>query len=136
MKKLLMVTILLALASAPAFSQSNATLYGNVTDATQAVLPGVAIKATNTETGIAKNAVTNAAGVYNFTGVQVGSYDVTAEFKGFQTKTFKAVSLGNNAQVRLNFSLEIQKLEQSVEVNIQADNLVLDTSACAGTSDR
>ena len=51
MKKLLMVTILLALASAPAFSQSNATLYGNVTDATQAVLPGVTVKATNIGNG-------------------------------------------------------------------------------------
>ena len=133
MKKLLMVTILLALASAPAFSQSNATLYGNVTDATQAVLPGVTVKATNLETGIARTAVTNAAGVYNFAGMQVGNYDVLAEFSGFQNQTFKGVKLGNNAQVRLNFSLEIKKLEQSVEVNIQADNLILDTSASSGS---
>ena len=33
------------------------------------------------------------------------------------------MKLGNDAQVRLNFSLEIKKLEQSVEVNIQADNI-------------
>jgi hypothetical protein len=129
----MMAIILLALASVPAFSQSNATMYGIVTDATQAVLPGVAVKATNLETGIAKTAVTNAAGVYNFAGMQVGSYDVMAEFTGFQTQTFKSVRLGNNAQVRLNFSLEIKKLEQSVEVNIQADNLVLDTTASSGS---
>ena len=76
MKKLMMVAILFALVSAPAFSQSNATLYGNVTDATQAVLPGVTVKATNPETGIAKTAVTNAAGMYTFAGMQVGTYDV------------------------------------------------------------
>ena len=43
------------------------------------------------------------------------------------------MKLGNNAQVRLNFSLEIKKLEQSVEVNVQADNLILDTSASSGS---
>jgi len=133
MRRLLLVAILLALVSAPAFSQSNATLYGIVTDATQAVLPGVNVKATSLETGIAKTAVTNAAGVYNMAGMQVGSYDVMAEFTGFQTQTFKSVKLGNAAQVRLNFSLEIKKLEQSVEVNIQADNLILDTTASSGS---
>jgi hypothetical protein len=133
MKKIMMVAILFALVSAPAFSQSNATLFGVATDATQAVLPGVTVKATNTETGIAKTAVTNAAGVYTFSGMQVGTYEVTAELSGFQTHSFKGVALGNSAQIRLNFTMEIKKLEQSVEVSIQADNLSLDTGASSGS---
>ena len=115
MKKIIMVAMLLALVSAPGFGQSNASVGGLVTDATQAVLPGVTVTATNTETGIARTAVSNAAGIYNFAGMQVGTYAVKAELSGFQTQTFKDVKLGNDAQVRLNFTLEIRKLEQSVE---------------------
>jgi hypothetical protein len=132
MKKIIMVTMLLVLVSTPAFCQSNATLGGLVADATQAVLPGVTVTATNQETGIARTAVTNAAGVYSFPGMQVGVYTVKAELSGFQAQTFKDVTLGNAAQVRLNFTLQIRKLEQSVEVNVQAENLILDTSSSAG----
>ena len=125
MKKIIMVAMLLALVSAPGFGQSNASVGGLVTDATQAVLPGVTVTATNTETGIARTAVSNAAGIYNFAGMQVGTYAVKAELSGFQTQTFKDVKLGNDAQVRLNFTLDIRKLEQSVEVSVQAENLIL-----------
>jgi hypothetical protein len=132
MKKLMMVAMLFALVSAPAFSQSNANLAGLVTDATQAVLPGATITATNAETGIAKTVVSNAAGTYAIAGIQVGTYTVKAELAGFQTQTFKDVILGNDAQVRLNFKLEIRKLEQSVEVSVQSENIILDTSSSSG----
>ncbi len=121
--------ILLALVCIPAFSQSNASLGGIVTDATQAVLPGVTVTAANVETGIAKTTTTNATGAYGFAGMQVGMYKLTAELPGFQTQSFKDVKLGNDAQVRLNFTLEIRKIEQQIEVSILADNLILDTSS-------
>jgi len=129
MKRFLSMAIFLAFACLPAFCQSNASLGGIVTDATQAVLPGVTVTATNIETGIAKASTTNATGAYSFAGMQVGIYKVTAELPGFQTQSFKDVKLGNDAQVRLNFTLEIKKLEQQVEVSIEADNLILDTSS-------
>ncbi len=127
------VTLVCLFLFANAFGQSNASLNGTVTDATQAVLPGATITATNTETGIAKTAVTNAAGQYAFAGLQVGMYKVTGEMSGFQPLTFKDVKLGNNANVRLNFSLEIKKLEQQVEVSVQTENLILDQSASSGS---
>src|SRR5512138_2402718 len=112
------VTLVCLFLFANAFGQSNASLSGTVMDATQAVLPGATITATNTETGIAKTAVTNAAGQYAFAGMQVGMYKVTAEMSGFQTQVFADVKLGNAAQVRLNFAMEIKKLEQQVEVSV------------------
>src|SRR5512136_2437363 len=125
----ILVSVLMA---TPAFSQSNAIISGLVTDASQAVLPGATITATNVETGIAKTAVTNAAGIYNIPGVQVGLYKITAELSGFQTQAFSDVKIVPAAQLRLNFTLQIRKLEQQVEVNMQSENLLLESSSSAG----
>jgi len=81
----------------------------------------VTVTATNTDTGIAKTMVTNAAGVYNFVGMQVGMYTITAELAGFQTTSFKDVKLGNQAVLKLNITMEVKKLEQQVEVNVQSE---------------
>jgi len=66
------------------FSQtSNATLGGTVSDATGALIPGVAITATNTGTGIVTNVLTNEAGAYQFASLQTGTYTVSAALPGF-----------------------------------------------------
>jgi ABC-type antimicrobial peptide transport system permease subunit len=66
-----------------AFGQiANATLGGSVSDSTGALIPGVSITATNTETGIVNMAVTNEAGIYQFASLQPGTYRVTAELPG------------------------------------------------------
>ena len=53
----------LFLLSAPAFAQtSNATLGGTVADNTGALIPGVTVTATNTETGIVNTSLTNETG--------------------------------------------------------------------------
>jgi hypothetical protein len=132
MKRFLIGATLLIVLATPAFSQSNATIGGIITDATQAVLPGATVTATNTDTGIAKTAVSNAAGVYSFAGVQVGKYKISAELAGFQTQTFANVDVAQAAQVKLNFTLQVRKLEQSVEVTVQSENLLLESSSSAG----
>src|SRR5262249_699935 len=94
--------------SESAFAQSsNATLSGTVSDAAKALIPGVTITATNTETGVVSTGVTNETGTYNLPGLLPGLYNVTGELPGFQTQTFTGVRLGNAAQVRLNFTLQV-----------------------------
>ena len=66
MKRLLRTTVMLCLfQSTPTYTQtSNATVGGTVSDSTGAVVPGVAITATNVATGIMSSAITNEAGAY------------------------------------------------------------------------
>src|SRR5215510_911151 len=72
----------------PSFGQSvYSTISGTVEDATKALIPGVALTATNTATGIVTMTVSNEAGVYSFPSLQPGTYRVTAELPGFQTET-------------------------------------------------
>jgi hypothetical protein len=116
------------------FSQTiNATLGGTVSDATGALIPGVSIKATNAATGITTSVVTNEAGAYQFASIQSGTYKVSAELPGFQTQNYNAVVLGVSQQVRLNFSLQVGGVAQSVEVSVEADTLLATSSSSVGS---
>jgi len=111
---------------------SNATLGGTVSDASGALIPGVSITATNTATGIVNTVTTNEAGAYQFPNLQTGTYNVTAGLPGFQTQTRNGIALGVSQQVRLNFTLQVGSVAQTVEVSVAADTLIATTSSSAG----
>src|SRR5678815_421285 len=135
MKRLLAAALLLSCTFfTSAFAQTtNATLGGTVSDASRALIPGVTVTATNTQTGIVSTVVTNETGAYQFALLQTGVYKVTAELPGFQTQGYNDVTLGVGQQVRLNFTLQVGTQSQSVEVNVAADTLIATTSSSVGT---
>jgi hypothetical protein len=115
------------------FGQSNnATVSGSVSDASGALIPGVSVTATNTQTGIVTTVLSNESGTYNFASLQPGVYKMSAELAGFQTHTYSNVQLGLSQQVRLNFSLQVGGVAQSVEVSVAADSLLATSSASVG----
>jgi hypothetical protein len=118
--------------STPAFSQSgNATVTGTIEDSSRAVLPGVTVTATNTATGIVTTVVTNESGAYNIPGLINGPYKVSAELPGFQTLTYD-VQLGNNQQLRLNFTLNVGAVGTAVDVTVAVDTLLATSSSSVG----
>ena len=60
----------LILAIALLTQTTNATLGGTISDASGALIPGVTITATNTQTGIVTTVVSNEAGAYQFASLQ------------------------------------------------------------------
>jgi len=134
MKRLMLAaTLLLAASFSATFGQTtNANLGGTVSDASRALIPGVTVAATNTQTGIVSTTVTNETGSYNFPSLQTGTYKVTAELPGFQTQSYNDVALGVSQQVRLNFALQVTGQTQSVEVSVAADTLIATTSSSIG----
>jgi hypothetical protein len=130
----LLISALVCVALLPrSFAQTtNATLGGTVSDATRALIPGVTITATNTQTGIVTTVVTNETGAYQFASLQTGTYKVTAELPGFQTQAYNDVVLGVGQQVRLNFTLQVGTQAQTVDVNVAADTLIATTSSSVG----
>src|SRR5215510_2621915 len=113
-----------------AFGQTaNATLGGSVSDTTGALIPGVSITATNTETGIVNSAVTNEAGVYQFASLQPGTYRVTAELPGFQTQVARALKLSFSEQARFNFTMQVGGLATAIDVNVAVDTLLASSSS-------
>jgi hypothetical protein len=115
------------------FSQSsNGTISGSVADASGAVIPGVTVTATNNATGVVTTVLSNDSGVYNFASLLPGTYKISAMLPGFQTQTFNDVQLGNAAQLRLNFTIQVAAAAQAVEVTVEAANLIATSSSSVG----
>ena len=114
----------------PLYGQStNGSIGGTIEDATQALLPGVTVTATNVDTGVASTSLTNETGVYNFPNLLPGQYKVTAELPSFQTETKINVVVGNGQPLRLNFLMKVSGAQQSVEVTVASDALIATSSA-------
>ena len=121
------------LLSLPLLSQSsNATVSGTVNDPSGAIVPGVTITATNNATGVSSTAISNEAGVFNITGLLPGVYKVSSSLTGFRPQTFTDVQVGSSAQIRLNFALVLGTGAQTVEVTIEAQNLITSSSSSVG----
>src|SRR3990172_758972 len=135
-RRLLITTavLLCLVVSATALAQTtNAILGGTVADASGALIPGVMVTATNTQTGIVSTTLTNETGAYQFPSLQTGIYKVSAELPGFQTQTYNEVALGVSQQVRLNFNLQVGGAATTVDVNVAADTLLATSSSSVGT---
>src|SRR5262245_16772201 len=89
--------LVLFTASAEASAQSTAQVSGTVSDQTGAVLPGVEVTVTQTETGLTRTAVTNETGSYTITSLPVGSYRLEATLPGFRTYAQTGIVLQVNA---------------------------------------
>jgi len=116
------------------FSQGgNAQLGGIVTDQSKALIPGVMITVTNTETGITNTAITNESGSYNFPSLQPGkAYKASASLPGFQTKTVNDLELGGAGNIRQDFQLSVGTTSTLVEVQSEANSVITAAGASVG----
>lgn len=116
-----LAAILVLLSAAPSLAQrSTATLRGTVTDATGAVLPGVAVTATQVETGVARTTVTNQSGIFFLPELPVGRYNVVAELAGFKTTTVTGVTLRVADEGTVDFEMQPGGIEEAVTVEASA----------------
>jgi len=123
--RLAAVAILAIVLSAPlAFAQQQlGAIQGTVTDETHAVLPGVTVTVTNLDTGIARTALSNEAGIYRVTSLDPGAYKVQAELHGFRTATQTDVRLSVGATLGVNFTLNAGSVEETVQVRAVAPDI-------------
>ena len=104
-----------ALAAPPARAQSTASLQGSVTDAQNAVMPGVTVTIKNTATGIERVAVTDGAGQYVAASLQPGHYTVVAHLEGFKDQAGETDLAPAQTGV-LNLRLGLATLAENVTV--------------------
>lgn len=93
------------------------SITGTVQDSSGAVVANASVTVTNTDTGLALQVRTNAAGSYVFSPLRIGSYKVSAAAPGFQTTTRENVHL--DIEQRLNVVLVLQPgpVSQTVTVS-------------------
>jgi len=88
---------------------ANATLNGTITDQAGAVIPGTTITATQSATGVKRDAISNEAGFYVFSNMTPGNYELRFERPGFAVSITKHLSLNVGQTVTLNVTLEVDK---------------------------
>ena len=112
---------------------SNATITGFVQDASQAIVPGVTVTATNTQTGIASTTVSNESGSYTIQSLLPGTYKLSATLPGFRTHTINDVVLGSGVTARYNFKLEVgQVVVDRGGYRCPRANLITESSSSIG----
>ena len=111
---------------------AGATMSGTVSDPSGAFIPGAALSIKNVATGIDRQIITDASGVYNAPNLQPGTYEVTVSAAGFATTVRGGVTLNVGAQQLLNFSLKVGEASQKVEVTGDALPVELASSEISG----
>lgn len=128
----MMLTFLLALAL-PAFGQvEKGRFVGRISDSQGAVVPNATIKAVNTGTNIAQEAVTNSTGDFVITPVSAGTYKLTVSATGFQTINTNIIEVNVGQIVREDLTLKVGASTTTIEVTTEAP-LISTDSATIGT---
>src|ERR1051326_3766347 len=131
MKRLAFLSLVIFLAHVSVFAQqaANATLTGAITDQNGALVPDVKITATHTATGAIRETITNSDGIYVFSNMSPGDYELRIEAKGFSTKVTKTpVPLKVGQTLTMNVPLQID-VNESVVVDPTKTNTVVISSA-------
>lgn len=109
-----------------------ATIVGTVRDTSGAVIPGASITATEVNTGIKTEVKSGADGNYVITPLKIGAYSLTVDARGFQKVVRQNIVLNVQSGVRVDFSLQVGSVTQTVEVS-GAPPLVQTTDASLGS---
>ncbi len=117
---------LLLIGTRAAFAQTIfANLSGTVVDASGAVVPGARVSIQNTATQAVRQIDTNSAGYFSATGLPTGTYNVTAEAKGFKKWQGSGIVLNSSDNKTLNIELAIGVTTEMVEVSASAGEVAI-----------
>ena len=111
-----LLTLALTSGTASLYAQATAQLGGVVTDNTGAVVPGVDIIVTSLATGVERRSTTTDQGSYTVPFLAPGEYRISAQKQGFQKTNRDNVRLEVNQAARLDFTLAVGSVSETVEV--------------------
>src|SRR5713226_6330527 len=127
-------TLACLLLSSNVLAQQLATLKVTVSDESGAVIPGATITLRNTETGARRSDVTESHGSSVIPGIPAGSYEMTAEAKGFsQVKMPVAFSVGQIASLTVTLGItvkqevRVEEIAEGVDTEKSEVSQVIDT---------
>src|SRR5260370_204302 len=118
MKLIYIALVLLLLSAAGQIMAQTATLRGQVTDESGAIIPGATVKI-NGPSGFVKTLTTGSDGSYSFAGLMPGNYSVLATAPDLAMAQPAKVTLGGGVQT-LNLQLKIASTVQQVTVQDNA----------------
>jgi carboxypeptidase family protein len=109
------------------------TFVGTVQDKSGALVPGVKIKVKNLDTNVGNTVSIDSDGNYIVSFLDPGTYSVTAQMTRFGTTVEPSIKLDVGARVRVDFTLEVGDVTQTVSVRATLQGAETDTSTVATT---
>jgi len=104
------------------------TIVGTVTDPGGAVVPEAGVTLTNLATGIVHSTQTNSAGIYQFSSLPGGTYEIRVAKTGFSTVQVSHVVLNVGVHATVDVTLKVGAVTQTVEVRAEAALLEKETN--------
>jgi hypothetical protein len=120
MRVLAMIAMIagLGLSAVPARAQDyRARVQGRVVDTSQAALPGVTVKLTNTATGVVVDRLSDGEGRFLFDFVEPGTYIVTGELQGFKKAELTNIRVQQRGDVTTDLTMSVGVIEETVTVD-------------------
>ena len=129
----LALSFLLCVAGTGRAQNSNSgDIRGTVTDSSGALMPGVDVTVTNTDTGVVNHYVTNRDGLYDTNSILPGNYTLEFSKQGFEKLKRESVPLQVGV-VTVDASLKVGSATQEIEVSSQAPLLKTEDSQVSTT---
>src|SRR5262245_6236375 len=108
----------------PASAQTGlASVRGQVTDISGAVIVGAEVEITNVDTNEAAARTTDEAGLYTVPSLRPGRYFLRARKTGFKTVTVSQFSLNVGDNFERNIMLEVGDVSESITVTADSEKL-------------
>jgi hypothetical protein len=127
MPQVLLALLLLTATSAfPQAAAINGQIVGTVTDPSGAPIPDAKVTATNTGTAFSQSTTTETSGLYRFSVLPLGRYDVRVSAPGFAPVRQTGIELSAGATVTRDVRLDVKDV--TTEVVVTAETLAIDPS--------
>ena len=124
------MAFVLFLSLRPAVAQTTfGSISGTVTDASGAVIPGAQVTVINEGTGMRRNVSTANDGIFTIPALDVGTYRLHVEAKGFSPQEKTGLVLFADNGLNVNFQLTVGATATQVNVTSTAPVMDMETTA-------
>src|SRR5215472_3173588 len=117
MQTRLLAATLAAMAFAGLAVAQDGTISGTVQDSSGAVLPNASVRLTNLGQNAVRAVETNQAGVFQYSFLPAGAYDLEVSAQGFKTQKRTNITLAVAQNLRLDVTLELGNVSENVTVS-------------------
>jgi hypothetical protein len=113
-------TLLIGAMKTEAQGETTTAIFGQVTDATNAAIPGAAVTVKNRETGLQRTGKSEEDGRFNFSQLRPGTYSVKVEAEGFEPQQDDNIAAEVGQKQEVNFRLRVAHTEENIQVSSEA----------------
>lgn len=134
---ILLLTFVVLAPGMGAWAQNiNASIQGQVTDQSGAIVAGATITLISHDTGVtAAQFVSDSGGLYTFPNVLPGNYELKVRAKGFKEYVRTGILVRAGYPIRLNVQLTVGAVTQQIEVRANASGLNFENASLRNSID-